>query len=183
MNSWFRRIGVYLLGVFLGLLLVSRLPSRHEVKVSDFQASFDHQQLVKLPWVNVSRQLTADDLSGRMILLFFAGADCARCDELALEIQAWQKRFGADLLVLPVWEGSGPVALPTVLSSLPTVFDDAQVIARHFALQQVPAFALLRPDGQRLAIYTAEDSAKILADLAYLHQLFLHKIKNSSISG
>lgn len=181
MNSWARRIGVYLLGVFLGLLLVSRLPSRHEVKVSDFQASFDHQQLTKAQWMNVPRQLSAGDLAGRMILLFFVGPDCARCDELGLEVQAWRQRFGVDLLVLPVWEASTPVSLPTALSLLPMILDDTRVIARYFAVQQVPTFALLRPDGQRLAIYTAEDSAKILADLAYLHQLFLHKIKNSSL--
>ena len=182
MNFWLRRIGVYVLGVFLGLLLVSRLPSRHEVKVSDFQASFDHQQLAKSKWINVSRQLSPDDFAGRMILLFFVGPDCGACVGLMPELQVWQQRFAADLLVLPVWEAPIPVSLPAALGSLPTVLDDAQVIARYFAVQQVPAFALLRPDGQRLAVYSAKDSAKILADLAYLHQLFLHQMKNSPLN-
>lgn len=182
MNSWLRRIGVYVLGVFLGLLLVSRLPSRHEVKVSDFQASFDHQQLARSQWVNVSHQLSADDLAGRMILLFFVGPDCEVCAGLTPELQSWQQRFGTDLLVLPVWEASIPVRLPAAFDLLPTVLDSTQVIAGYFAVQHTPAFALLRPDGQRLAVYTAEDSAKILADLAYLHQLFLHKMKNSPLN-
>ena len=127
------------------------------------------------PWFNVSRPLTADDLSGRVVLLDFFTPGCINCIHVLPETARLESEFGSRLLIIGVnspkftaSQESANIAgfIERYDIHHPIVTDKGMVLWNRYGVFAWPTQILFGPDGSEIGRYIGEGKyEKIRADV------------------
>ncbi len=124
-----------------------------------------------LPWLNVSRPLTMDDLRGRAVILDFWTYGCINCLHVADELHELEERFGEDLLVIgihsPKFENEeNTKSLRRMLVRLdrrhPVVSDRKHKLMSIYGAKAWPTLVLIDPEGYLTGYVTGEGVVDLL---------------------
>lgn len=125
-----------------------------------------------LPWLNVSRPLTMDDLRGRVVILDFWTYGCINCLHVAEELKRLEQQFGDDLLVIGVHSPKfdNERRLSTLRSMVlryqrdhPVVNDTELKLMRLYRARAWPTLVVLDPHGGVEGYVAGEDHEELLA--------------------
>ena len=162
-----KRMSIYLIGLALGVFLVWNRPV-----AKTFSLTVVHQALTQnTAWVNTTRPLTADDLTGRILLLDFWTYCCINCMHVIPELQALEHRFGEQLTVIGVHSGKFynerdgdhiKAAIHRYNIEHPVVNDANFSIWDQLGVHAWPTLILVNPLGKIEKVYTGEGHGKEL---------------------
>ncbi len=119
-------------------------------------------------WLNVSRELTTEDLRDKIVLLDFWTYCCVNCIQTLPELAKLEKEFKDDLVVIGVHSGKfdqeksiDPIRQAVLRYGVehPVVNDRDFRIWRHFEVRSWPTLVLLQPGGQVSETYVGEGYA------------------------
>jgi thiol-disulfide isomerase/thioredoxin/sugar lactone lactonase YvrE len=125
-----------------------------------------------LPWYNVSRPLTLDDLKGRVVLLDFFTPGCINCVHMLPAEKRLEEHFGDRLVVIgidsPKFTASSTRAgLESFIEQFqlqhPIVLDPKSSLWNAYGVQAWPTLVLIGPDGRIRDRLIGEQSYEQLA--------------------
>ncbi|MGH8216916.1 MAG: redoxin domain-containing protein [Rhodanobacteraceae bacterium] len=126
----------------------------------------------KLPWYNVSRPLTLDDLKGRAVLLDFFTPGCINCVHMLPAEKRLEEHFGDRLVVIGIdspkfTASSTGTGLESFIERYqlqhPIVLDPKSSLWNAYGVQAWPTLVLIGPDGQIRDRLIGEQSYEQLA--------------------
>ncbi len=131
-------------------------------------------------WLNTSRALTAEELSGRIILLDFWTYCCINCMHVIPDLHYLEETFGDDLTVIGVHSAkfSNEKDTANIRNAIlrygithPVVNDYDFSTWQSFGVRAWPTFVLINPDGKVEQTYAGEGNRnKAEADIRKLLQ-------------
>ncbi|HJP98008.1 MAG TPA: thioredoxin-like domain-containing protein [Rhodanobacteraceae bacterium] len=125
-----------------------------------------------LPWFNVSRPLTLDDLKGRAVLLDFFTPGCINCVHMLPDEQRLEQHFGKRLVIIgidsPKFTASSTRAgLESFITRYqlrhPIVLDPKSSLWNAYGVQAWPTLVLIGPDGRVRNRWIGEQTYEQLA--------------------
>jgi len=125
-----------------------------------------------LPWLNVSRPLTLEDLRGKVVILDFWTYGCINCLHVAEELKALEARFGNHLAVISVHSPKfdNEKDLGTLRRNIlryglrhPVIQDEDYRLMTAYAAPAWPTLAVIDPAGRYVARTTGEGKGERLA--------------------
>jgi thiol-disulfide isomerase/thioredoxin/DNA-binding beta-propeller fold protein YncE len=131
-----------------------------------FTASDAHRALVaSTEWLNVSRVPTAEELSGRIVLLDFWCFCCINCMHVIPDLKALEKEFGSNLTVIGVHSAkfsnekeTGNIRAAVLRYELehPVINDGDFRLWKSFKVSSWPSLVLINPRGEIESVYKGE---------------------------
>ncbi|MDJ0808039.1 MAG: redoxin domain-containing protein, partial [Gammaproteobacteria bacterium] len=118
-----------------------------------------------LPWLNVERPLTFDDLRGKVVILDFWTYGCINCIHVLADLKKLEAKFGHQLLVIGVHtpKFDNEKNLDTLQSIVvrygiehPVVSDVDSMLASIYGMRAWPTRVLIDPAGSVLGRVTGE---------------------------
>lgn len=118
-----------------------------------------------LPWLNVARPLTFDDLQGKVIILDFWTYGCINCIHVLADLKRLEKKYGHQLLVIGVHtpKFDNEKNLETLRNIVvrygiehPVVNDVDSMLAAKYGMRAWPTRVVIGPDGTVLGRVTGE---------------------------
>ena len=118
-----------------------------------------------LPWLNVERPLTFDDLQGKMVILDFWTYGCINCIHVLADLKRLEEKYGHQLLVIGVHtpKFDNEKNLETVRNIVvrygidhPVVNDVDSMLATKYGMRAWPTRVLIDPAGTVLGRVTGE---------------------------
>jgi thiol-disulfide isomerase/thioredoxin len=138
-------------------------------------------------WFNVARDLTKENLEGRIVLLDFWTYSCIRCIQNIPEIKELEERFGDKLLVIGVHSGKfenekNPQSIKEAILKYdithPVINDFDLEIWDSFDVKSWPSLVLISPKGDVEEIYEGgghiEEITKDIKKLIKKHRFVLN---------
>ncbi|MEN8176770.1 MAG: thioredoxin-like domain-containing protein, partial [Pseudomonadota bacterium] len=124
-----------------------------------------------LPWLNVARPLSLDDLRGKVVVLDFWTYGCINCLHVAEDLKALEERFGDRLAVIGVHtpkfdnERSTEMLRRNILRydvRHPVVQDEDYLLMRLYGARAWPTLAVIDPQGHYLGSVAGEGHGRLL---------------------
>ena len=125
-----------------------------------------------LPWYNVSRPLSLDDLKGRVVLLDFFTPGCINCVHMIPVERDLKQRFGERLVIIgvdsPKFSASGTTQglvdfIHRYKIRHPVILDPSTRLWSAYGVQAWPTLLLIGPHGKVRGNYIGEQTASDLA--------------------
>lgn len=116
-------------------------------------------------WLNTTRPLTVEDMQGRLVLLDFWTYGCINCMQVIPDLEALEKMFGNQLLVIGVHSAKfeGEKGNDRILDAAkrfglehPVINDSDYAIWKSYKVTAWPTLILLAPDGRELERFIGE---------------------------
>ena len=127
-----------------------------------------------LPWLNVERPLTMQELRGRVVILDFWTYGCINCLHIVEELRQLEKKFGDDLVVIavhsPKFENEENIeTLRRVLARLnrqhPVISDIGHRMMRIYGARAWPTLVLIDPQGGVVGRISGEGNVELFTGL------------------
>ena len=124
-----------------------------------------------LDWFNVSRDLTEDDLKGKVVILDFWTYGCVNCVHVLPDLHQLEKDFGNKLAVISVHSPKfDNEKNPTTLKNIIARYEIQHAVAndidfkvwREFGVRAWPTFVVFGPDGKYAGKLSGEGHYKSL---------------------
>ncbi|MEW8028472.1 MAG: thioredoxin-like domain-containing protein [Candidatus Thiodiazotropha sp.] len=118
-----------------------------------------------MPWLNVERPLTFDDLLGKVVILDFWTYGCINCIHVLADLKKLEKKYGDQLLVIGVHtpKFDNEKNLDTLRSIVvrygvdhPVVNDVESLLAGYYGMRAWPTRVFIDPAGDVLGRVTGE---------------------------
>jgi thiol-disulfide isomerase/thioredoxin len=142
-------------------------------------------------WLNVERPPTAEELSGRIILLDFWTFCCINCMHIIPDLKVLEKEFGSSLTVIGVHSPkfaneheTGNIRNAILRYELvhPVTNDPDYLIWKSFQVNCWPQLVLINPKGEVAAVYRGEGHlAELERDITRLKKDFAGTIKTDPL--
>ncbi len=167
----------------IALILISTIISSIKANADEFFKGIGEDQMnakavvhiaKKLPWFNVSRPLTENDLRGRVVLLDFWTYCCINCLHVIPDLVYLEEKYKDKLLVIGIHCGKFSneknsenirQAILRYKLSHPVVNDEKYRIWNLFNVHAWPTLVLLDQNGDFVNSYAGENNREVL-DLA-----------------
>ncbi len=142
-------------------------------------------------WLNTSRPIVADDLTGRIILLDFWTFCCINCIHVIPDLQYLEHKFGDQLTVIGVHSAKFQnerdrdnirQAILRYGIEHAVVNDAAFKIWQQFAVRAWPTLILINPEGKIEEVYSGEGNrAEIESDVSRLIERYGARVQSASL--
>lgn len=117
-----------------------------------------------LEWINVDRPITLDELTGRIVLLYFGTFACSSCTRLVPEIQHLEEDHPEVTIIevhTPEFESASTIenyyeAIHKANIDRPVAIDHGRRLWQAYGVQSWPTFALIDPAGNLIGKTTGE---------------------------
>ncbi len=118
-----------------------------------------------LPWLNVNRPLTLDDMRGKVVILDFWTYGCINCIHVLADLKKLEEKYGQKLLVIgihtPKFENEKNLeTLRNIVIRYsidhPVVNDVDSVLGAYYGMRAWPTRVLIDPTGEVLGNVTGE---------------------------
>ncbi|MCU7944700.1 MAG: redoxin domain-containing protein, partial [Candidatus Thiodiazotropha sp. (ex Cardiolucina cf. quadrata)] len=118
-----------------------------------------------MPWLNVERPLTFDDMLGKVVILDFWTYGCINCIHVLADLKKLEKKYGDQLLVIGVHtpKFDNEKNLDTLRSIVirygvdhPVVNDVDSLLAGYYGMRAWPTRVFIDPAGEVLGRVTGE---------------------------
>jgi len=143
-------------------------------------------------WLNTSRPLLPEDLSGRILLVDFWTFCCINCMHVFPDLHALEKEFGADLTVIGVHSAKFDNEKETenIRSAVlrygiehPVVNDGEFKIWNGFSVNAWPTLVLLDPSGKVDRVYSGEGHlGELRQDISRLRKDFAGRLRSDPLA-
>ena len=127
-----------------------------------------------LPWLNVSRPLVLDDLSGKIVILDFWTYGCINCIHVLADLKKLEEKYGDHLAVIgvhtPKFENEENIeTLRNIIVRYginhPVVHDVGSVLGSIYGMRAWPTQIMIDPEGFILGGVTGEDHYELFDKL------------------
>lgn len=155
-----------------------------------------------LPWLNVERPLTFDDLMGKVVILDFWTYGCINCIHVLADLKRLEEKYGDQLLVIGVHtpKFDNEKNLDTLCSIAirygvdhPIVNDVDSLLGRYYGMRAWPTRVIIDPAGEVLGKVTGEGRYDLfdekIAELLEKHKAILnptpipHKLERELVAS
>jgi len=179
----------------LFLIFLSALMGCHRTESKHDSGARPSEELCVLArgdsWLNTSRPLKAEDLSGRILLIDFWTYCCINCMHVIPDLKKLEQDFGKDLTVVGVHSGKydNEHDVENIRSAVlryglehPVVNDADFKIWNAFGVNSWPTLILINPEGEVDRVYSGEGHYQDLHDdILRLQKKYAGKVRGDSL--
>lgn len=155
------------LSLYVVLIMMFFSSFAHSAPISELLAASTSPSSMNKPlhgWLNTTREITAGDLNGRIVLLDFWTYGCINCMQIVPDLSYLEQKYGNKLLIIGVHSAKfkGESQDARILSAAQRfglhhpILNDDFTIWNNLGVRAWPTLILFGPDGQEIARYSGE---------------------------